>query len=261
MAIDVTDAIFEKEVVQESFSRPVLVDFWAEWCGPCRMIGPVLEKLENEMQGKFLLAKLDTDRNQATAVRFGIQSIPAVKLFHKGQVIDEFMGALPEARVREFLERSIPDEAMTELLSLSEHDPIEAAKHVLESGMEARGSSELLWNGALDVIRKDLEQRNLAQSFLEKIPEHGNERSDARRWLLSYLQSSASESGWSALVDVVTPGKEEEGLRVLLESVIDSRGDDRLEARNGLLAAFQILGNNSELANQYRRKLSSYLYE
>jgi putative thioredoxin len=109
--IDVTEQDFQQQVIEKSHEIPVVVDFWAEWCGPCRMLGPVLEKEATDREGQFVLAKLDTDANQRIAAQFGIQSIPAVKAFKDGKVVDEFIGALPPARVQAFLDGLMPSEA------------------------------------------------------------------------------------------------------------------------------------------------------
>ncbi len=107
MEINVTDANFESEVIEKSKETPVLVDFWASWCGPCMMLGPTLEKIAKEYEGKLIVAKAATDENQDAASKFGVMSIPAVKLFKNGEVVDEFVGAQPEATIKQWLNQKL----------------------------------------------------------------------------------------------------------------------------------------------------------
>jgi putative thioredoxin len=109
--IDVNEANFEREVIERSATLPVVVDFWAEWCGPCRALGPILERAAESRAGDVVLAKLDTDANPELARRFSIRGIPAVKAFREGIVVDEFVGVQPPPSVERFFDRLVPSEA------------------------------------------------------------------------------------------------------------------------------------------------------
>src|SRR6476619_6309237 len=130
--IDVTLENFETEVIATSMTQPVLVDFWAPWCGPCKVIGPILEKLEAEYAGRFKLVKIDSDQEQQLAAAFGIRSIPTVILMVNGQPVDGFMGAQPEGQVRQLLDKHLPpaDEPVDEV------DAVEAQEAPLDAGAQ-----------------------------------------------------------------------------------------------------------------------------
>src|SRR6478672_11856481 len=130
--IDVTIENFESEVIAASMTQPVLVDFWAPWCGPCKVIGPLLEKLEGDYAGRFKLVKIDSDQEQQLAGAFGIRSIPTCILLMNGQPVDGFMGALPEGKIREFLDKHVPPGEVAEQEAIDEEEPILDAGAQLE---------------------------------------------------------------------------------------------------------------------------------
>jgi putative thioredoxin len=131
--IDVTIQNFESEVIAASMTQPVLVDFWATWCGPCKVIGPILEKLETDYAGRFKLVKIDSDQEQQLAAAFGVRSIPTCVLLMNGQPVDGFMGALPEGKIKEFLDKHVPPAGPQE-----EEDELEADAAEADANPEVR---------------------------------------------------------------------------------------------------------------------------
>ncbi len=134
--VDVTDKTFETQVIKRSYKQAVMVDFWAAWCGPCRQLGPTLEKLAEESQGDWILAKLNTEFNQRMAGKYQIQSIPAVKMFKNGRIVGEFTGVLPKPHIQQFVSQSLEQPAPIQGLKISD-DPaqrIEQAEHHLKKG-------------------------------------------------------------------------------------------------------------------------------
>ncbi len=179
MMTDVTDATFEAEVLQRSESVPVVVDLWAPWCGPCRTLGPVLEKVVGATGGTVELVKVNVDENPRVSSTFGVQSIPAVFALRSRQVVDSFIGALPEAAVAEFVAKLVPqaDEALTG----DEAPRADEVATVADDGLEAR------LDALLEIVKDDEEAR---RQFLELLEAMGPEdpRTNAyRRALTSRL--------------------------------------------------------------------------
>jgi putative thioredoxin len=260
--VDVTDATFAHDVLEESHRRPVVVDFWAEWCQPCRMIGPVLERLAQEHEGDFLLAKLDTDSNPQASMAFRIQGIPAVKAFRDGQLVSEFVGAIPEQAIRQWLEPLLPTEA-DHLVGEAEQAETAGRTEDAERGFRQVLASDpgnvraSLGAGRLAIGRGDLEDARRLLEPLRPDPE--------AEQLLAALDvaSWASPNGEGPLApaeQAAAEGRFQEALETFLAAVRNGQEEDRKQAREAMLKVFSVLGEDDPLTEEYRRKLAAALF-
>lgn len=275
---DATTATFEQEVLAASRQAPVIVDFWAAWCGPCRTLGPVLERLARESEGRFSLVKVDVDSNPELARRFQVQGIPAVKAFVGGAQADEFTGALPEAEVRRWLAGFLPgpgaDEAQRgiALLTAGELDAGRAALlHALE--LEPRQADALI---ALARLAHAEGRGDEATTLLDRVPATEQERRSkelgALRLALGAGSIGAAEAAVRAAPEddaakitlgraLAAAGRAEEGL-ALLVGIVERLGREGAgdEARQAMLAIFEAIGARSELSDRFRERLATALY-
>jgi putative thioredoxin len=221
MSIDVTDATFPTDVVERSKQVPVVVDLWAEWCGPCKTLGPILEKVIDETGGKVVLAKVDVDTNQQTAAAFQVQGIPAVYALKDGKVVDGFVGAQPEANVREFVAGLLPTEeedAVSALLAAGDEASLRQVL-ALEPGHEQAVTSlaELL------VKRGGEEDKAEALALLERIPESADTRRIAA---LARIGVDTRDDVTDELDGLLSRVKEDEAARQRFIDLLEVMGPD-----------------------------------
>ena len=244
--IDVTDATFQAEVLDRSRELPVVVDFWAEWCAPCRMLGPIVERAASERAGKVVLAKLDTDANQATAGRYGIQGIPAVKAFRDGEVVDEFVGAQPPPVVERFFDKLVPSEA-DQLTAAGDEASLRRALELQPGRADA----------AVPLARLLLArgERDEALAVVEHV--HGDFQAEglAARIRLEQRGEPDLAAAWEAL----DAGDTERGIDVLIGALPDADGA-KDDIRQAVVAVLDELGVEHPLARDARRRLASALF-
>jgi putative thioredoxin len=242
---DATEATFEQDVVERSRRLPVVVDFWAAWCGPCRMLTPLLEQAVTERDGKIALAKVDTDANQRLAAQFRIQGIPAVKAFRDGQVVAEFTGAQPPAVVARFLDALLPSEADELVESGTEQDLRRALE--LEPSRDDAGL-------ALAQILRDRGERDAALAVLDRFP-----GSFAAAGLAARLRLDEDEDLREAFA-ALDAGDHERGLDALIAAIAEAEDGRREDLRRVVVGVLDQLGVEHPLARESRRKLASALY-
>jgi len=279
-------ADFQQRVLEDSCKQPVWVDFWAQWCAPCKALLPLLEKITANFRGQLLLARVDCDAEQAIAARWGIRSLPAVVLFKGGQPVDGFAGMQTESAIRELLQAHLPPPPETT------EDPLEQAKARISEGQFAQAENLLAGQLAKEDIsdpsaaqilyarclaeRGELEE---AQRLLDAVSgeTHEKERNAARAWLVFLRQSQDlpeaamlksrlaqnPDDGEAALqlaIHQLARGQYEVALSTLFTLFLNKHKAGALPAHAILLQAFALLGNGHPLVADYRRKLHQALY-
>ena len=281
LSIDVTEQNFASQVIEASHQQPVLVDFWATWCGPCQSLMPILEQLAQSYQGKFLLAKVEIDSQQALASQFGVRSVPTVKLVKDGQIVDEFTGALPEGQIRSFLDKHITkesDQLMQQALMLYQQGDTETA--LAQMGQILQADADNLNNKIIyaNILLRE-QHIDEAKKWLASLPAEANDNPQVQAMqaqlefihivenapdMASLQQQLAkdpdnTEARYQLSAHAILQGQFEIAFEQLLEVVKRDRQYQDDAGRKALLKLFDLLGDQHELVSSYRRKLAMAL--
>jgi putative thioredoxin len=275
--LDVTDATFAKDVLELSKTKPVVVDFWAPWCGPCRVLGPIIEKVAAEQGGAVQLAKLNTDENPRTAQEYRIQGIPAVKAFKDGRVVVEFTGAIPEPQVRSFFAKLAPTAAERATQSADDAarrgDTVAAEAGYREALAKSSVNPDAIVGLAALLIARG--ERDEAETLLARIPlDRRAKVMKHRLFLTDFAAKHASEPleddartnpadpraryRWGVML--AAREQYEPAFEQLLESVRLDRAFADGAARKAILALFDILGLESQVTREFQKRLSNVLF-
>lgn len=265
----------KRDVIDASFKQPIVVDFWASWCAPCRMLGPILEKLAKQANGRWRLVKIDTEAQPDIAMQFRIQSIPAVKMVSEGQLVAEFVGALPEPQVVKWLNENLPTKsknAVEQAMQAIELGDVNRAKQLLKYAIDQDASNldAKVMLARLIFLENPDKAISLTESIDESHPMFDQIQAvrnlhrilNASKEIIQEAQKQKTEA-WTLYAKGIDAFKKHDygkALESWIESIIIDRQVDNDGARRASVALFKILGNEHELTKKYHRRFSSALF-
>jgi putative thioredoxin len=278
----VTAQDFNALVVENSFKQPVLVDFWAEWCQPCQALIPVLTKLAEEYNGAFILAKVNSDEQGELAAHAGVKSLPTVKLFVNGQIVDEFMGALPESEVRKFLDKYIQTESdaiMSEAVQAYHEGRKQDALDMMNKALAEDPQNAKLKINIAKMVANDGDYES-ASALIDTLSDEDKDQAEVREMMAQIkLAVKLKDAGDPAEIEqrlndnpedldamlqmsnyLTAAGQFEEAIKILLDIMMKDRSFNDDAGRKGLLEVFDILGSDNPLVKTYRRRMFTLLH-
>ena len=281
-SIDVNAENFQAEVLDKSQSVPVVIDFWAEWCQPCQILKPILEKLAEEYDGKFILAKVDSDANQQLAAQFGVRGIPSIKAVYKGAIVNEFSGVLPEEEVRKFLDNLVPNESEVlrlDALSLLDSGEPEQALSQLDKSIALDGTNEQAKIDKAEILASQgkLESAETVINTLSTATQRDNEKIQKIKTQIDIASRSKELAAKDALLQSIEDNPAdlqlklnlanvyiaeknyESALEQLFEIIHQDKGFSDGIARKTVLEIFTLAASQGDLVRAARKKLASLL--
>lgn len=279
---EATEKNFQQGVIENSYKAPILVDFWAEWCQPCKQLIPILEKLANEMNGQFVLAKVNSEIQQALSQQFQVRSIPTVIIFKNGEIVEQFSGLQPEETIKELISRHIiteADELRNQAVGLIQANDFEQGKQKLLEAerlapenatiqidlahLEARGKQYDSAKNRLKQLKIADREREQVVSLLNKIDlALATENAPSIDELLKTVQQNPNQSlpRFQLAIQLINQDDFQQGLDHLLYILMHDRDFQDGAAQKTMLSTFNLMGNENPLIGQYRRKMFNALH-
>jgi len=274
--LEVTTATFENDVIQKSRTVPVLVHFWAPWCSPCLMLAPILEKVVRELDGKLILAKVNTDSSPELAAQYGVRSIPAVKLFAGGTVAAEFTGALPEPQIREFIQKALPsgaDELVARARELQQSGQLKEAEALAQKALQEDPKHEV----ALEIAATAAMAAGRVDEALDLINRMDSPSKDmqflsegAEFWRLCTKMAAEAKSfdvppedldgKITSAASLAAKGELVPALDLLLEVVEADKSFRESLARKAMVSLFVVIGLDNPFVKEYQSRLARLLF-
>lgn len=267
MSYDIKD--FEEEVIKKSFEIPVVVDFWAEWCAPCRRLSPIIEKIAEEQKDKWVLAKVNTEEHQEAALKYKVQSIPNVKMIVEGKVVSEFMGLLPESQILDWLSKALPnpnEKSIQLAAQLIMEEKIEEAQSLLSSIIEKDPKND----HALVILAQTylFSDYKKAYSLVENLHADSDFYTIVESIKTFYqlfntledsnkLEEAKVKNDYLKAIEELKEQKFEEALEIFVDTIVRNKKYDNEGAKKACLAIFKHLGEDSSITKKYRYEFSS----
>jgi putative thioredoxin len=262
----VTSSDFEKEVVEKSNTTPVLIDFWAQWCAPCKQLMPLLHQIVDSLNGALHLATVDTDAEQELSSSFGVRSLPTVLLMKNGEIVEQFMGVQPESEIRKLLE---PHLTQTPTKSKNTSDAMQKAMDLINNGQVLQAIPYLEQEGSLHgkllLIKIYLQEGEVGQAITSfaKLSNDEQENDEAKtiKTILDLIQlgQKSQNTALQQIIDEIVSVNPEQGINQLLQLLSEAQADEKNEIKQSLICAFNLI-DDAKLVSQLRRKMAALIF-